>query len=648
MPPNNFNLNKSRTTKPRLYQEIAERASLFKPIRTSPVRQVLPILNEPTLLPHEIVNLDEVKQAYEAFIPKISIIKEAAFGDKTDSTFRGVSKDGKVTVVMTPATADFQELNAQVQDIIRDSRAARNTAVTLRDVTRIVEKLLDQAPHSDNMRYSVFLQRPFVQADYDLTLSQGRCSAMTLFYSSLLQKGDNIKPSNRINLKSGRQRRKLTDFMVDQSNRIKHPDFAKYAYNLFNSLEQQDGNLQEVSSLPTANWLPEHVLKLFLEVHNEYALHVLYEVNEEGFQVEDHKLSLLLFSSLAKDIGMFSRQMLTNVHMYRSIIHMDEAHTWTSQVSLSINGKTKEQVDLKINVGQALAELTALLAQRIFQNFNHNLAQHKASRVLKRQSFRNLYSVNSIQPKDTSMSSLEDTEVTEVPTGPQSQGEVEQTVGEPLTGEGVVPPALPSVTTISPELTTTQRPDSSDPESSVGSGNEHGMGATGGSPSQGKGEDDLSLSFSLVSVASPKRQDSEITEVYNTQGELERMADSENVPGSLGSVGGEQAEGLNVQISGDREHELVPVRLPISDDEDKKDEEKVVEEKKMEGIEERNEERKVEDAEEKENGDIVGEEKEVEKEELDEGELDIPGGFFPEIPVTNSGVPSESEDEQLL
>ena len=77
------------------------------------------------------------------------------------------------------------------------------------------------------------------------------------------------------------------------------------------------------------------------------------------------------------------------------------------------------------------------------------------------------------------------------------------------------------------------------------------------------------------------------------------MADSENVPGSLGSVGGEQVEGLNVQISGDRGHELVPVLLPILDDEDKKVEEKVVEEKKMEGIEERNEERKDKDAEEK-------------------------------------------------
>ena len=133
--------------------------------------------------------------------------------------------------------------------------------------------------------------------------------------------------------------------MVDQSNRIKHPDFTKYAYNLFNSQEQQDGNFQEISSLQTANWLPEHVLKLFLEAHNENALHVLYEVNEAGFQVEDNKLYMLLLSSLAKDIGQFSRQMLSSLHTYRLIIYMDEVYTWTSQASLSVNGKTKEQVD---------------------------------------------------------------------------------------------------------------------------------------------------------------------------------------------------------------------------------------------------------------------------------------------------------------
>ena len=87
----------------------------------------------------------------------------------------------------------------------------------------------------------------------------------------------------------------------------------------------------------------------------------------------------------------------------------------------------------------------------------------------------------------------------------------------------------------------------------------------------------------------------------------------------------------------------MPLLLPTVEVE-KNDEVVEEEEKRMKGMEGRNEERKEEEDKEKQNGEKMGDEKEVEKEVLDEGELDIPREFFSEIQVTNREEPSDSED----
>ena len=136
-------------------------------------------------------------------------ILDAAFGDRTKHTFRGVSKDGKVTLLCHPHLEQREEFENKTLTTVLEFQKTLNRTISVEDVTQIVGNCMT----SSSFQYNVFTQIPFIQEDYNLTLSQGRCAALSFYYTHLLQNKKRISEQQKVSLSNGRQRCKFMHYL---------------------------------------------------------------------------------------------------------------------------------------------------------------------------------------------------------------------------------------------------------------------------------------------------------------------------------------------------------------------------------------------------------------------------------------------------
>ena len=67
-----------------------------------------------------------------------------------------------------------KELENKTLTTVLEFQKTLNRTISVEDVTQIVGNCMT----SSSFQYNVFTQIPFVQEDYNLTLSQGRCVAL--------------------------------------------------------------------------------------------------------------------------------------------------------------------------------------------------------------------------------------------------------------------------------------------------------------------------------------------------------------------------------------------------------------------------------------------------------------------------------------